>query len=343
MHPRAHIRQLDVIRFGRDVGAGPTIEEFRGAVREVDTAVTARVAKVIMPVGSVEGDACAGEETAPRDSGQDVEVFFGIAFVRHVDGRAFVIGLEFSGGSFTASRAAGTTRPQDETFIFEGHDGLRLQVHVDGFQGVGNVRRKRRQLHVWHEADVFRSQVEVLVQVIVHDLVPDASVRRIRFDGCYPVRRAVVDAVGAVRINVVGAARIRKRDGDLAEGLLALQFCDDGLQTRLNGDDLSRVDVALREPVPDAVVGAFARQLGLDLQHLILADQFDLLGLEGWRFVERHAADGGASLKTDGGFEREHIAEAQFGQREGQKSCGTQFEEFASGDGHGEYFIAFGE
>ena len=107
MHPRARIWFVDVIRFGRDVGAGPAIEEFRGAVGEIHTAVTARLAKVIMPVRAVEGNPCASEETAPRNAGQIVEVFFGVAIVRHVDGRAFVIGVVPAGRCLTAPRAAG--------------------------------------------------------------------------------------------------------------------------------------------------------------------------------------------------------------------------------------------
>lgn len=189
---------------------------------------------------------------------------------------------------------------------------------------------------------MFRGKVEILMQVVVHNSIPDTPVRRIRLDVGHPVGRPVVDAVGAVCMDVVGAARVRKRDGDLAERLFALQLGDGFLQLCVDGLDLSRVDVALREVIPDAVVRALARQLGLDVHHLVLADEFDLFGRERGRLVERHAADGGASLKTDGGFEREGFIEAQFRQREGQKSGGAQFEEFASGEGHGEYFIAKG-
>lgn len=93
------------------------------------------------------------------------------------------------------------------------------------------------------------------------------------------------------------------------------------------------MDEAVRQPIPDAVVVALACQLGLDVEDLVLADQFDLLRFERGGLVQRHAADGGASLKTDGRF-GEDFVEAQFRQRERQEARAAQFKKVASGKGH---------
>lgn len=295
--------------------------------------MAARFAEVVVPVRAVQGDPRAGEETAPRHAGQVVEIRLGVAVVGHVDGRAFVIGLVFAARGFGTPRAAGAARPQDEAFVLESHQGLRGEVHIDGLQGVGNVGRKRGQLPVRDEADVPRVEVEILAQVVVVDAIPDAPVRFVDVDRRHPMRRAVEGAKGTVGVEAEAAAHVREGDGDLAEGLLALQPRDGRLQFGADGLDVGRVDEAVRQPIPDAVVVALACQLGLDVEDLVLADQFDLLRFERGGLVQRDAADGGASLKTDGRF-GEGFVEAQLGQRERQEARAAQFKKVASGKGH---------
>lgn len=238
MHGRPRAWLVEIIRFGRDFGAGPAIEEFRGAGGQVHASVTARLAKVIVPIRAVECNACAGEETTPRHARQVIDTHLRVAFVGHVDGRAFVIGGVFPLGRFRATRTAGATRPHDEAFILEGHDVLRLKIHVDGFQGVGNVARKRSQLLVGNEADVAPVEVEILMQVVVVDLIPDAPVRFVDVDRGHPMGGAVKNAVGVIGVEAVSAARVRIRDGDLAERLLAFEFGDGRLELSMDGLDI---------------------------------------------------------------------------------------------------------
>ena len=326
--PRAWL--VEIVRFRRDEGAGPAVDEFRGAGGEVDASVAARLTEVIVPVRAVEGDARAGEEAAPRDAWQIVDADLRVALVGHMDGRAFVVGGILSLRRFRAARAAGTTRPHVEAFVFEGHQVLSLQIHVDGFQGVGNVARKRSQLNVRHEADVRSVEVKVLVQVVVVNLVPDASVHVIDVDGGYPMGRAVVGAIGVVGVETVATARVGIGDGDFAERLLAFEFCDGRLQLGVDGLEIGGMDEAIGVAIPDAVVRPLARQLGLQVNDLVFAEQFDLLRFERRGFIDGHAADGGASLKRDGGFGEDSV-ESQLGQRESKEPRGAEFKKFASG------------
>src|SRR3990172_7106156 len=107
-----------------------------------------------MPVGTVEGNASAGEERAPGHTGQVVNACLSVALVGHVDRGAFMICTKIAQRSFGISRAAGTTRDQHRIVAFEGSDSLRGQVYEDAFLGFGNFGGKGSKLIVRDDAHV---------------------------------------------------------------------------------------------------------------------------------------------------------------------------------------------
>src|SRR5574340_1818397 len=128
-----------------------------------------------------------------------------------------------------------------------------------------------------------RGYIEGLLQVRVVNLVPQALLLAHDDSLLYPVRAAIIQAVGALRKGGGNQAGIANGDGNLTQ-LTAGRYLKNGhLVVRLNRLDPAGIGVAGLDLVPGGVIGValVAFDLAFNGDDLVAAEEAKFFGVEG--------------------------------------------------------------
>src|SRR5215208_549330 len=170
-----------------------------------------------MPVCSMKGNTRSCKKRYPRHTRQVIGIFRSISLIGHMYAWPFMIGPVFTPWSLSAFCTACTTRCKNGSFTFKGSDSLGLEIDIDPFFFLCNLRGQQCQFFWWYHTHIMRWKIKRLLCQAVIDLIPDAFF--ITIDNCFldPMSGCIVATIPMLCKNTTSTARITKRNGEFTQ------------------------------------------------------------------------------------------------------------------------------